>query len=238
MDTYLRPIQLDITEEDLKIEISIPKPIYFAGTKRLADIHISPTLVLTSKNEGDDKHDLPIDTAMFTDDKFEKFNKLTYSIGKLIRLAELNFDRLHYFIGTYFHFNSLDDFFNRNKKCQECKSYDTSNNFTKLTFGQLRNIFSGILKTETKFINIDGLKTPEERSNLSKVYDHYIYDRDCYTHGKLFFLYPDFRPVLRVKPPNKGEHFVELTEDILYDNLAMYDFIEQNLTVMLKALEP
>ena len=238
MDTYLRPIQLDITEEDLKVEISMPKPIYFAGTKRLADIHISPTLVLTTKNEGDDKHDLPIDPAMFTDDKFEKFNRLTYSIGKLIRLAELNLDRLHYFVGTYFHFNSLDDFFTRNKKCEECKKYDTSNNFTKLSFGQLRNIFSCILKTETKFTNIDGLKTPEERSNLSKIYDNYIYDRDCYTHGKLFFLYPEFRPVLRVKPPNKEEHFVELTEDILYDNLAMYDFIEQNLTLMLKVLEP
>lgn len=111
MDTYLRPIQLDIKEEDLKVEISMPKPIFFAGTKRLADIHISPTLVLTTKNEGDDKHDLPIDPAMFTDDKFEKFNRLTYSIGKLIRLAELNLDRLHYFVGTYFHFNSLDEFF-------------------------------------------------------------------------------------------------------------------------------
>jgi hypothetical protein len=238
METYLRPIQLSITEEDLRVEISMPKPIYFKGTKKLADIHISPTLVLTTKKEGEEEHDLPIDIAMFSDDKFEKFNKLTYSIGKLIRLAELNLDRLHYFVTTYFYFNSLDDFFARNKKCKECSKYDTSNNFTELSFGELRNFFSGILKTETKFRNIDELKTPKERNNLSKVYDNYIYDRDCYTHGKLFFLYPDFRPVLRVKPPNKKEHFVELTEDILYDNLAMYDFIEQNLTLMLRVLEP
>lgn len=65
----------------------------------------------------------------------------------------------------------------------------------------------------------------------------YVYDRDCFTHGQLFFHYPEFNPILRVKPPGRKEHYISITEDSLWDNLLIYQFLEETLTALNKQLD-
>ena len=173
------------------------------------------------KNGG--KPVLPIDQKMFTDDIYKKFNQLTYSIGKLNRLAELIYDKLKRTVSLYLAVNDLEKLTERNKKCKDLKKY----NFEKdLTFGELRNVFSCVIKTDKEFEQFTELDSGEKRNKFSKLFDDYIVDRDCYTHGILSFLYPNFEPVLKVKPPNSDEHYVGLTEKVLRDNLLTYKHID------------
>ena len=232
MTNFARPTEVNIDNSKIFAELSIPRPIYNKETKKLVDIHISPVLVETELKEGEDKPILPISPDFFTDDKNEKFNRLTYSLGKINRLAESNLDRLQGFIRHYFHVNNFNDTVAKFKKCNEYAGYDISDNFSKLSFMQLRNLFSCIIKSDTTFHGIEELNSGEKRNSFTKTYADYVYDRDCYTHGQLFLHYPDFNPILRVKPPNKKEHYISLTEEILWDNLATYQYLEDVTTKM------
>jgi len=220
-----RPFKIDLKKEDFRAEISLPKNLY-AG-EQLVDIHIAPTIVkLESTNDGK-KPVLPFDEKMFTNEIYKKFNRLTYSIGKLNRLAELIYDKLKRTISLYLAVNELEELTERNKKCKDLKRY----NFKKdLTFGELRNVFSCIIKTDSELEQFSELDTGEKRNKFSKLFDNYIVDRDCYTHGILSFLYPEFEPILKVKPPNSEEHYIGITEKILRDNLLTYKKIDEILS--------
>lgn len=216
-----RPFKIDLKKEDFKAEISLPKTMYL--DEQLADIYIAPTLIKLEPNDNGGKPVLPIDPKMFTEDIYKKFNRLTYSIGKLNRLAELIYDKLKRTISLYLAINDLEELTERNKKCKDLKKY----NFQKdLTFGELRNVFSCIIKTDKEFEQFTEIDSGEKRNKFSKIFDDYIVDRDCYTHGILSFLYPDFEPILKVKPPNSEEHYVGLSEKILRDNLLTYKMID------------
>ncbi|WP_299679674.1 hypothetical protein [uncultured Dokdonia sp.] len=216
-----RPFKIDLSKKDFKAEISLPKTLY--AEEQLVDIHIAPTIVkLESTNDGK-KQVLPFDEKMFTDDIYKKFNRLTYSIGKLNRLAELIYDKLKRTISLYLAVNELEELTERNKKCKDLKKYNLKKD---LTFGELRNVFSCIIKTDSEFEQFSELDSGEKRNKFSKLFDNYIVDRDCYTHGILSFLYPEFEPILKVKPPNSEEHYVGLTEKILRDNLLTYQKID------------
>jgi hypothetical protein len=220
-----RPFKIDLKKEDFKAEISLPKTIY--DNEQLVDIHIAPTMVKLEPNATGGKPILPIDQKMFTDDIYKKFNRLTYSIGKLNRLAELIYDKLKRTISLYLAVNELEELRERNKKCKDLQEYNFERD---LTFGQLRNVFSCIIKTDKEFEQFSELENGEKRNNFSKLFDVYIIDRDCYTHGILSFLYPGFEPILKVKPPNSEEHYVGLTEKILRDNLLTYKKIDKLLS--------
>lgn len=191
--------------------------------EQLADIYIAPTLIKLEPKEDGGKPVLPIDPKMFTEDIYKKFNRLTYSIGKLNRLAELIYDKLKRTISLYLAVNDLEELKERNKKCKDLKKYDFNKD---LTFGQLRNVFSCIIKTDKEFEQFSDLDNGEKRNDFSKLFDNYIVDRDSFTHGILSFLYPDFEPILKIKPPNSDEHYVGLSEKILRDNLLVYKKID------------
>lgn len=89
-----RPPVLLVNEDALTTEISSPQNVYDKETGKLVDILIAPTLIITEKAEGDPKFNLPIGPNMFTEDRYKSFNQFTYSIGKMVRLAELNLDEL------------------------------------------------------------------------------------------------------------------------------------------------
>lgn len=220
-----RPFKIDLKKDDFKAEISLPKTKYLGD--QLADIYIAPTIVKLESKEVGAKALLTIDQKMFTDEIYNKFNHLTYSIGKLNRLAELIYDKLKRTISLYLAVTKMEDITARNKKCSEIEKY----NFDKdLTFGELRNVFSCIIKTDKEFEQFLELDSGEKRNKFSKLFDDYIIDRDCYTHGILSFLYPDFEPILKVKPPNSEEHYVGLSEKILRDNLLTYKLIDKVLS--------
>jgi len=235
--SYLRPIELDMTDRNITAEFVMSDPVFDHEKKKLLDVNIAPSLIFTIQEPGKSVPTLPIDPAMIDKDKFELFNHFTYRIGKMIRLAELNLDKLQDFISLYFSVNDYETVCNINKKCRELLKHNPKNNFKDLTFGELRNVFSCILKTEERFSEVSELETPEKRNNFSKLYADYIVDRDSYTHGKLFFLYPEFRAVLRIKPPGREEHYVEISEDIIMENISLYYIIGKKLDVLSQILK-
>lgn len=220
-----RPELITISEEGIRVEISAPRDIYIDKTKDIIDIFIAPTLVLSDKKEGDGKFPLPIDPKMFNEDTYNRFNNFTYSLGKMVRLAELNLDTLIGMVGLYIHVTPVEEILKRNVDCQKLKDYNIEKNFNKLTFGNLRNILSCIIKTDTELHNLPGLTTSEERKNFTSVYKNYIDDRDCYTHGILFFLYPSMEPILRVKTHKGDNIYVKYEKDVFTHNLLTYNYL-------------
>jgi hypothetical protein len=232
-----RPQILDTKNSELRVEIFTPKKIYYEEDNELVDILIAPTLVLAKTNSEDEKPELPIDPKMFSDEIFTRFNNLTYSLGKMVRLAELNLDTLSNLIGLYLTKNSVEELVKRNADCKKCEKYEIEKNFNKLTFGNLKCILSCIVKTDTSLHTISELSTNEKRKNFTSIYTNYIEDRDSYTHGKLFFLYPNFEPVLRVKTKEYLEHYVTYEKEVFISNLLTFDFLNDILVEIRNVVE-
>lgn len=224
-----RPFKIDLKKEDSKAEISLQIKKY--SGEELVDINIAPTMVKIEPKNIAGEPFIPFDAKMVTENVYRKFNEITYSIGKLNRLAELVYDKLKNIIRLYLSVNDLNDITARNKKCQEIGKYRFEKD---LTFGELRNIFSCIIKTDIEFEQFLELETGEKRNNFSRLFDNYIMDRDCYTHGILTFLYPSFEPILKVKPPNSEEHYVGISVKILRDNLLVYEHIDKLLSEIIQ----
>jgi hypothetical protein len=194
-------------------------------------------LVLSDKKDPDEEFPLPIDPKMLNDETYKRFNNFTYSIGKMVRVAELNLDTLIGVIGLYLHIYPLEDILKRNADCKSLEQYDIANNFNKLTFGNLRNILSCILKTDTELHTIKGLEDKDSRKNFTTVYKNYIEDRDCYTHGILFFLYPSMEPILRVKS-NAGEtQYIKYEKVVFTHNLMTYNYLTRALDEIREVLQ-
>jgi hypothetical protein len=82
---------------------------------------------------------------------YEKYDNLTYKIGKAIRISELINDELQRCVRTYNEKIGVENLIDRNAKCRELKKYD----FSKLlTFMQLKQTLSCIVKTEKSCGNL------------------------------------------------------------------------------------
>ncbi len=231
-----RPEQENISQEDLVVEMVMPQKIYEQGTGILADILIAPTLAITKKDKEGEVHVLPIDPKMFDEDAYKRFNNFTYSIGKMVRLAEMNLDTLIQVVGLYLELHRFAEIIKRNSDCKQLAQYDVISGFQKLSFVNLRNIFSCILKTDVELQAIEEFKNRESRDNFTAVYRNYIDDRDNYTHGILFFLYPDLSPVLRVKKDG-GDKYIRYTKEVFVHNLMTFDYLTNGLNKIREFLQ-
>lgn len=225
-----RPEIISIDEDDLRFEISAPIDYLEKETNELADILIAPTLVISKRENSEEKFPVPIDTKMFSDEIYKRFNGYTFSLGKMVRLAELNLDFLIDLISRYIHLTSVNELLERNSDCKKLKEYGIENNFNKLTFGNLRSILSCIIKTDPELHQIPGLTTPQERKNFTSVYKNYIDDRDRYTHGILFFLYPLMEPILRVKNHDGTRIYIKYEKVVFSHNLMTHNYLTNILS--------
>lgn len=252
MEEFEHPVELPLPSGDNIIfgEGVISKNIVSEDDEnRVIDIHIAPFFHFSEEKDG--VYDLPIDPRMVGDHQFKRYNQLTYSIGKIIRLAEMNYDELGHFLKMYFNRNDFKEVRARlPKKCKQHLMFEEPKpefetqpelekkpKFEDLTFGKQRNIFSCILKMDTIFHTIPELNTPEKRNYATDLYNKYIIDRDCYTHGKIFFHGNDLEPVLRVKKPGQEESYVKISHQILWDNLKIYLLLTNYIKRVREALE-
>jgi hypothetical protein len=236
-----RPEILPFDDESVGIEMSMPRDA-FDDAGNLVDILIAPTIVLPDKLNDEGRFDLPIDPKMFDGDVYNQFNQATYSIGKLTRLAELNLDNLSNVIGLYLSMYPLDDILQRNADCGRLAQYDIANKFNSLTFGSLRNILSCIVKSDVQLHVLDELNDSVKRNNFTSMYNNYIEDRDRYTHGILFFRYPEGDHLLRVKNGQGRPQYITYNEEIFVDNLKTHQYLNGILDAIRSflqgALEP
>jgi len=86
-----------------------------------------------------------------------------------------------------------------------------------------------IIKTDPELQKIVEIDTPEKRKNYTAVYNNYIQDRDYYTHGILFFFYPAFAPVLRVKSATGEMQYVRYEKKVFTDNLMTHGYLSDIL---------
>lgn len=231
----VRPEILNIDNETLIAELFTHRKIY--NDEGFTDILIFPTLVLTKKEDENEKFNLPIDEEMFTMERGLSLNGYTYGVGKIVRLAEINNDHLHSFIKEYFHKNDLEAFYKRSADCAKIKDYQVEEKIEFLTYGNLKNILGLIVKTDTSFYNIEEFKDPNKRKQFRRIYENYVLDRDRFTHGKLYFLYPDFNPVLRVRGNDGKDFYITYSKEIFLSNLETFDFLEVVLSKMKQVLE-
>lgn len=234
-----RPEVLEIPEGVSTYEIFAPKNIVDRTTNELVDIFIAPTLIISKNYDADSGDDNSTShySALFNTGIYKKFNDLTYRIGKLVRLAELNFDYLKYVISRYINKHPVAEIIDRNADCRALQKHDIEHKLDNLSIGILRSILSCIIKTDTQLHQIHGLENAASRKGFTKLYQHYIEDRDKYTHGILFFLYPDFAPALRVNSSTKGMHYVTCTKEVLNHNLMTYNYINSILREIEKTVQ-
>ncbi|QXP71035.1 hypothetical protein H0I29_02770 [Polaribacter sp. R2A056_3_33] len=220
-----RPFNIDLKiNENIGI-FSFPKNVM--KKDELVDIWIAPTIVKMEINKDTKKPILPIDVEMINEELYRKYNQFTYSTGKLNRLAELILDKLKRTVELYLNLNDSDELVERNKKCRKSKDIISKKD---KSFEQLRSIFSCIIKTDKEFRQFPELDNQEKCSEFSTIFANYIIDRNCYVHGILYFLYPTFEPIMKVKIPNEEEKYVGITEKVLRDNLLTYQKINTLLS--------
>jgi len=236
-NNFVRPEKINTESSEFQVELSLPFPLYDENRKNLIDILIAPTLVILKKAKNGDKPILPIDKKMFNQEIYKRFNGYTYSIGKLVRLAEMNLDTLQDVLEMYFSKHSAEEVFERNKKCKDCKQYDLKKGIRGLTFGNLRNILSCIIKSDKELTKIELLNTSEKRNSFTSIYDYYIQDRDRYTHGKLFFLYPEFEPVIRVLNKKTEDEYLKFTKIVFESNLKVFIYLQKVLNEIKNQIE-
>ena len=111
-----------IKEEDMRIELSSSQNVKDQETGELIDILIAPKLVVSNKPGEDGKHELPVDPKMFTNERLKLFNNLTYSLGKMVRLAELNLDTLSDVIQLCLQRNTNEEIIARNADCKKLEA--------------------------------------------------------------------------------------------------------------------
>jgi len=226
---------LNIDDDTLIVEFFHHRKVY--NSEEFTDILVFPTLILTKPDEQDGKFPLPVDEKMFTKELGLTFNGYTYGVGKIVRLAEINNDNLHNFIKEYFHKNDLEAFYQRNADCAKIRDYKIEENLEFLTFGNLKNIMRLIIKTDTSFYEIEQLNDANKRKQFRQTYENYVVDRDRFTHGKLYFLYPYFSPVLRIRENDGKSYYINYSKEIFLSNLETYDYLEDVLSKMKQVLE-
>lgn len=165
-------------------------------------------------------------TKALIDDLIDNYEHISCRVSKLSRLAEKTNRTFKSIIGFYLRNKELSDILNRNRACKKLKGYEAKREFT---FNELRNLLSCIIKTDDKFHIIKELSTPEKRNDFTKILDEYIIDRNSYTHGYLFFLYPDFKPILEVRPPNEQLHFIMIDDNTITDYMMTHKEISKVL---------
>lgn len=230
----MRPQKIDVNDEQLNVEFFCPRPIY-NDKDELIDILIISVLIVSDKNEETGKYNLPIDVRNLDEARYKEYNGYTYGLGKLIRLSEIINDKLQSVIDLYLVDNDIDAIINRNSDCKKRTSLKDIE-LTEFTFENLRGLLSCIIKTDTEIQKIDLLNSNDKRKKLSKILHGYIEDRDKYVHGKLFFLYPNYTPVLRVK--NKTEqYYIKYEKGVFTSSLQTFQYLFNVLSVLQQELQ-
>ena len=170
-------------------------------------------------------------TQPVIDDFISNYELLSCKISKLSRLSESINRNLKTFYGFYINNNPLSEIVNRNSQCKKMKNFEQKKEFT---FNELKSILSCVIKTDNNFHEIEELNTAEKRKRFTKTLQDYITDRNGFTHGALFYLYPNYKPVLEVKPPNEKMHYIMIDDDVLLSNMKVHKYIRKVLTKVIK----
>lgn len=235
----IRPIKriVDLADTNILTASFFAKRDIENEQNEFVDTLVFPTIQFLKKEDKQQKFNLLIDEKFFTKELGIKFNGYTYGIGKIVRLAEINNDRLSRFVKNYFDLNDLEQFYCRNAESSKLTEYDIAKNINSLTFGNLVNILRNIVKTDNSFHSIPGLSSESKRKEFRKMYFDYVEDRDYFTHGILFFEYPGFMPILRVKGKNGEEFFINYSKEIFLSNLTTFNYLFDIVEEMIKQLK-
>lgn len=226
-----RPVEIKIYNTDIVSELFYSKKVYTSNND-LLDVLVFPTIQILTWKDISEKFEMKIDEKMFSKELGLKFNHFTYSIGKLVRLAELTNDNLRKFIEKYFLNVDLEDFYSKNSSCEKLRFLKIDSKEAHLTFGNLVNILRNIIKSDERFYNIKDLSTNKKRKKYRKIFIDFVEDRDYFTHGVLFFLYPKFDPIIRIRTNQRKDRYLSYSKDIFLYNLEAYNFLTKTLLEM------
>ena len=199
-------------------------PSLISGSKGFVDIaSVNYLQILPEGEKG--KFNLAIYEEIYTEENndWKEFNRLIYSLGKMNRLSEQIFDKVKDIVKCYCYYTCLRQLLEKKSDCRQNKDY-RKQEFHKLTFANLKNILSCILKIDDSFYEIEGLKSKEGRKNFSKIFNEYIVRRDYYTHGILYLFLPQKEAVLKIQKEAEVKYIKYQKEDFEV-NLKMFLFL-------------
>ncbi len=165
-------------------------------------------------------------------ENIDLYDILCFRIGKLNRLAEYNLDRLRTFIQKFFSHRDYEEYFSKNSESKKRLKYNTSDDFNRLSFGELKNILSYIIKNEDMFHKIETLDSVDKRNIFTKYYHQFIQNRDILTHGVIFLSIPD-REILCRAIINNEVTFVKITEKSITDSHQVFHIVDGVIGEML-----
>ena len=227
----IRPTEVEIENETLIAEFFTKRNVVNAENE-LTDTLIFPTISFLKRKSELEKFPLLMDEKMFSKELGLKFNGYTYGIGKIVRLAEINNDKLQKFITKYFQNNLLEEFFAKSADCEKMRVYKIEEKLNTLTYGNLVNILRNIIKVDDSFNTISVLSTNKKRKDFRTRYVEYVKDRDAFTHGLLYFKYPEFEPILRIKNTTGKSYYINYSKEIFISNLKIFNYLTNALSEM------
>ncbi|MBJ7882957.1 hypothetical protein [Gelidibacter salicanalis] len=162
---------------------------------------------------------LRIDKSKITDNQKSKLRKFTVLKEKCSSVAENLNDNLRSFLTQYY----------ENDK--------QSKHINNLSFSELRDCLSDILKKDNRFFSIEGLLMPEQRKSFRRLFADFITDRNIYTHGKLCLRLDDDSIFLFYAKRNRdGLWGCIINEDIVDSYFKTYTYISDIIGKMLVRL--
>lgn len=201
-----------------------PKDTVINDSNGIVDIASVNYLQILSEDENGE-FNCYIGKDIYTEENndWKEFNRLIYSLGKMNRLSEQIFDEIKKVVERYCCYISSDEHSSRNSDCGKNRAY-TKQDIHRLTFANLKNILTHILKTDNRFYEIKGLENKGLRDDFFKIFDEYIKRRNYYTHGILYLLLPEKEPVLKIQ--KKGEEkYIKYQKVDFQVNLKIFLFL-------------
>lgn len=104
-------------------------------------------------------------------------------------------------------------------------------------FMNLRDRLSDIVKEDSRFHDIERLRTSGSRKTFRKLFAEFIEDRNIYTHGEMLYRIND--KVILMRFINKKERNFSIciiTKDIVYSFFSLYEYLNSILKDMEKKI--
>ncbi|RDI13110.1 hypothetical protein [Flavobacterium sp. AG291] len=181
------------------------------------------TIILKLKTKENDFTRIHYDYTDEFDFLYDRFNNITYALGKTIRLAEIiNYElSTAIFIYTKNKYN-IDSLCSLSKECERIFAEDKT--FKGFSFAKFAFLLSAILKIDADFYKIEELNTREKRKLFTKTLNYFIEERNYFAHGHLELIGEKPDAYLKVVHQNK-DYYIKLSQKLLNEYLKTFKFL-------------
>ncbi|MUV03460.1 hypothetical protein GN157_07040 [Flavobacterium rakeshii] len=153
----------------------------------------------------------------------ERFDMISFGLGKIIRLAEI----INYELSTaiFIYSKNKHDIESLCKLSKDCREiFGEKKTFKGFTFAKFAFLMSAILKMDSDFYRITDLNTKEKRKTFTKTLNYFIEDRNYFAHGHLELIGDNLRPHLQVVIENR-DYYIKISEELINTYINTFQYL-------------